>query len=133
MEKKRRGVFGRHGESGMTLIEIMIVLVILGMMAGLGIRTVYKQYAKAKIKTTQLAMQEVGNAVNSYRSDNNKPPADLKVLELDEIETIPNDGWGREFHYEVPGPNNRPYDIVSDGPDESPGTDDDIRLSDLKK
>lgn len=138
MEKREKGILARmrRGEKGMTLIEILIVITILGLVMTLVGSRVVKQFGKAKIKTTQLAMQQIAQAITEYQLDNNKiPPAGdgLNALEGEYMESLPNDGWGNPFHYEVPGQNNRPFDIVSDGPDGTQGTEDDIRLSEIKK
>ncbi|OGQ49041.1 MAG: hypothetical protein A3I09_00465 [Deltaproteobacteria bacterium RIFCSPLOWO2_02_FULL_47_10] len=124
------------GQAGMTLIEILIVITILGLVMTLVGSRVYKQFAKANIKTSQLAMQQLAQAVTEYQMDHNKIPSGgdgLAVLEGEYMESVPNDGWGQPFHYESPGPSGKAFDIVSDGPDGTPGTDDDIRLSELKK
>ncbi len=126
----------RSGQAGMTLIEILIVVTILGLVMTLVGSRVMKQFAKAKVKTTQLAMQQVAQAVTEYQMDHNKIPSGsdgLSALEGEYIDPVPNDGWGNPFHYEVPGPGGKPFDVVSDGPDGTPGSEDDIRLSGLGK
>ncbi|OGQ45952.1 MAG: hypothetical protein A3H42_06435 [Deltaproteobacteria bacterium RIFCSPLOWO2_02_FULL_46_8] len=135
MAKKRWRML-RSGEKGMTLIEILIVITILGVVMTLVGSRVIKQFGKAKIKTTQLAMHQLAQAIIEYQLDNNKIPSGgdgLAALEGEYMENLPNDGWGQPFHYEVPGQNNKPFDIVSDGPDGTTGTEDDIRFSQLKK
>lgn len=125
-----------RGQAGMTLIEILIVVTILGLVMTLVGSRVVKQFGKAKIKTTQLAMQQLSQAVTEYQMDRGKIPSasdGLNVLEGEYMESMPMDGWGNPFHYEVPGQNSRPFDIVSDGPDSTPGTEDDIRLSGIGK
>jgi general secretion pathway protein G len=137
MKTKKLGMmFGEAGQRGMTLIEILIVITILGLVMTLVGSRVVKQFGKAKIKTTQLAMQQLSQAVTEYQMDNNKIPAGsdgLAVLGGEYMESVPNDGWGNPFHYEVPGEGGRPFDITSDGPDGTPGTEDDLRLSAFKK
>ncbi|MBI2341410.1 MAG: prepilin-type N-terminal cleavage/methylation domain-containing protein, partial [Deltaproteobacteria bacterium] len=76
MKAKRWGMmFGRAGQRGMTLIEILIVITILGLVMTLVGSRVVKQFGKAKIKTTQLAMQQLSQAITEYQMDNNKIPA----------------------------------------------------------
>jgi len=120
----------------MTLIEILIVITILGLVMTLVGSRVIKQFGKAKIKTTQLAMHQLSQAITEYQLDHNKIPTvgdGLSSLEPEYMETVPNDGFGNPFHYEVPGQNGKPFDIISDGPDGTPGTEDDIRLSEVGK
>jgi len=138
MKKEKKGFLARirNKEKGMTLIEILIVITILGLVMTLVGSRVVKQFGKAKIKTTQLAMQQIAQAITEYQLDHNKIPSasdGLNALEGEYMDGVPNDGWGNPFHYEVPGQNNKPYDIVSDGPDGNTGTEDDIRLSEIKK
>lgn len=131
-----RRLWRRNGEAGMTLIEILIVITILGVVMTLVGSRVYKQFAQAKAKTTKLAMHQMAQAITEYQLDHNKIPSaseGLSALAPDYMETVPNDGWGNAFHYEVPGQNGKPFDIVSDGPDGSAGTGDDIRYSDQGK
>lgn len=120
---------------GMTLIEIMIVVTILGVILTLVGSRVYKQFARSKIKTTQLAMMQLKQALTEYQMDHYKYPDandGLNALEGDYIERVPMDGWGHPFHYEIPGPQGQPFDVTSDGPDGQPGSGDDLKLSDLK-
>ncbi|PIR18433.1 MAG: type II secretion system protein GspG [Deltaproteobacteria bacterium CG11_big_fil_rev_8_21_14_0_20_49_13] len=127
---------GMAGQRGMTLIEILIVITILGLVMTLVGSRVIKQFGKAKIKTTQLAMHQLSQAITEYQLDHNKIPTvgdGLSSLEPEYMETVPNDGFGNPFHYEVPGQNGKPFDIISDGPDGTPGTEDDIRLSEVGK
>jgi len=135
MERKRLGIF-RMDSRGMTLIEILIVVTILGLVMTLVGSRVYKQFARAKVKTTQLAMQQLSQAITEYQMDKGKIPSaseGLQVLEGDYIESVPKDGWDQDFNYEVPGPNGKQFDISSNGPDGQAGTEDDVRLSQLKK
>lgn len=120
--------------AGMTLIEILIVVTILGVIITLVGSRVYKQFAKANVKTTELAMRQLEQAVVEYQMDNRKIPAageGLDVLEGEYIENLPNDSWGNPFRYLAPGPEGKAYDIISDGPDGLPDTEDDIKLSEL--
>lgn len=127
--------YRRLGQKGMTLIEIMIVITILGLIMTLVGSRVYKQFARAKIKTTRLGIQQVVQALTEYQMDHRKLPdagEGLDSLKGDYMETIPNDGWGNALIYVTPGPEGMKFDVVSAGPDEAEGTDDDIRYSDIK-
>lgn len=120
---------------GMTLIEIMIVVTILGVILTLVGSRVYKQFARSKVKTTQLSMLQLKQAMTEYQMDHYKFPDSgegLNALLGDYIEKIPTDGWGKELHYEIPGPSGQPFDITSDGPDGQSGSGDDLRLSEMK-
>ena len=134
MEKRSFRLFARDvGQKGMTLIEILIVITILGIVMTLVGSRVVKQFGRAKIKTTTLAMQQLRQAITEYQMDHNKIPSDLAVLEGEYTETLPADGWGNAFRMQIPGPTGQPFDIISDGPDGQAGTEDDIKLSDQGK
>ncbi|MCX6112835.1 MAG: type II secretion system major pseudopilin GspG, partial [Proteobacteria bacterium] len=59
---------------GMSLIEIMIVIVIMAMIAGLIGRNVISQFEKSKVKTTQLQMDALKTALQDYYLDNGSYP-----------------------------------------------------------
>ena len=139
MAKERKGIFSRfHTDNkGMTLIEILIVVTIIGIVMTVVGAGVMKKFRQAREKTSMLGMQQVAGAITSYQLDKGKIPTageGLAALVPNYLDSDKNlqDAWGHPFHYEVPGPKRQPYDIVSDGPDESQGTSDDIRLSDSK-
>ena len=129
---------GRHNQSGFTLIEIMVVIVILAILAGLVVPKVVGQSDKARVKTTETALATVSNALDMYKIDNSHyptgeqgldalttPPADAKNYpEGGYIKGgYPTDGWEKPLQYVVPGNENRPYDLFSLGADGEIGGD----------
>ena len=107
---------------GMSLIEIMIVIVIMAMIAGLIGRNVLSQFEKSKVKTTQLQMDALKTALQDYYLDNGSYPTTeqgLKALVDKQAsspepanyspdgylkgKTLPKDSWGRDFIYESDG------------------------------
>lgn len=122
----------QHGQSGFTLIEIMVVIVILAILAGLVVPKVVGQSDKARVKTTETAVATVSNALDMYKVDNSRypstaqglealttPPADAKNYpEGGYIKGgYPTDGWENELQYVAPGSDGRPYDLFSLGAD----------------
>ena len=130
---------------GMSLIEIMIVIVIMAMIAGLIGRNVLSQFEKSKVKTTQLQMDALKTALQDYYLDNGSYPTTeqgLKAL-VDKPssspepanyspdgylkgKTLPKDSWGRDFIYEADGAS---YTLESYGKDgKAGGTDYDLDI-----
>lgn len=122
-------------QAGFTLIEIMVVIVILAILAGLVVPKVVGQSDKARIKTTETALATVSNALDMYKVDNSRypttsqglaalstPPAEAKNYpEGGYIKGTPTDGWENELQYVSPGSEGRPYDLFSLGADGKQG------------
>ncbi|WP_201598094.1 type II secretion system major pseudopilin GspG [Psychrobacter vallis] len=132
---QRRSV-GQASQSGFTLIEIMVVIVILAILAGLVVPKVVGQSDKARVKTTETALATVSNALDMYKVDNSRypnttqglealttPPADAKNYpDGGYIKGgYPTDGWENEMQYVAPGSEGRPYDLFSLGADGQQG------------
>jgi general secretion pathway protein G len=87
----------RTGESGFTLIELIIVLSIIGLLVGLGL----PQYKSATIKAREAVLKEnlfiLRRLIDQYAQDKGKYPASLQALVQDSyIRTIPVDPFTRQ-------------------------------------
>ncbi|MFK3916588.1 type II secretion system major pseudopilin GspG [Psychrobacter sp. NPDC078501] len=127
----QRSATKKSGQAGFTLIEIMVVIVILAILAGLVVPKVVGQSDKARVKTTETALATVSNALDMYKVDNSRypttaqglealttPPADAKNYpEGGYIKGgYPTDGWENEMQYIGP-PEAQPYNLFSLGAD----------------
>lgn len=125
------------GRAGMTLLEIIIVVALLGTLGVYLITNLTQQADTAKIDQTKLAIGNIRQALQLYRVHMKKYPttADGLAVLLDNpgdkrwrgpyIDN-PNkilDPWDAEFEYESDG---RMFKLRSAGPDFQIGTDDDI-------
>lgn len=123
-------------QSGFTLIEVMVVIVILGVLAVLIVPNVMGRSEKAKVDTTKISLKGVAGALDQYKADNNhypteqegglealfKQPATAKNwLPGGYVKDYPKDSWGNDIQYSQPGTDGRPYDLYSFGADGKPG------------
>lgn len=126
----------QRSQSGFTLIEIMVVIVILAILAGLVVPNIVGQSDKARIKTTEITLSSISNVLDQYRADNGRYPTTAQGL--DALTTppaeaknypdggyikgdYPTDGWENELQYVSPGSEGRPYDLFSLGADGQQG------------
>lgn len=120
-------------EQGFTLIEVLIVMVILGLLAALVGPKMFGKTGKARQKAAKSQISLFETAIDTYRLDMRKFPADLKELrEKPQADgkwegpylpkEIPLDPWGNAYVYKTPGEHGA-YDIISYGADGIPGGD----------
>ncbi|RMF16643.1 MAG: type II secretion system protein GspG [Candidatus Dadabacteria bacterium] len=121
-----------EGSRGFTLIEIMIVVVIIGLLAGLVAVNLLPQAEKAKKTAARSQMKSIENALELYKLDTGRyPSTDQGLEELVHPSNnqppylkggkLPKDPWGNPFSYLAPGANGQPYEILSYGADGQPG------------
>jgi general secretion pathway protein G len=112
--------------AGLTLVEVLAVVVILSLLAvalvvGLGGRL---GAAKQGIATTQ--MTRVIQAIETYQTVQGRLPQNIG--ELNQVGSAWHveaaqlrDPWGNALELVVPGPDNRPFEVLSYGADGQPG------------
>ncbi len=128
-------VEGRALEHGMTLIEIMVVLVILGLIATAVAYNVVGAAGRARIDRAKNDVHMISSqGIDTFRVMKGRYPTTeegIKIL-IDEKILKPNnekgtitDPWGREYIYLCPGQKHPDsYDVKSYGADGQPGGDD---------
>ena len=110
---------------GMTLIEIMIVMVIMALVAAGAGFAIVPQLNKAKIKSTQQDSKAIASAAEMYMAENKDCPSVQKLLD-EKILNKKNhtkDAWDNDFTIEC---DDDGAVVKSAGPDGQLGTDDDI-------
>jgi len=126
---------------GFTLIELMVVIVILGILAGLIIPRIMGRPEEAKRLKANMQIESLETALKLYKLDNGMYPDTEQGLQalVEQPETgtqpkswrkggyldkgkIPKDPWGNEFVYLSPGVHGE-YDIISYGADGVSGGD----------
>ena len=123
-------------EDGFTLIEVVIVVIIIGFLAGTVGPNLFSRVSQARRTTAKNQLEIFALALDNYRLDTGRYPTTQQGLEalveqptsspvpenwngpyLDKRE-IPLDPWGNEYQYEYPGTNNpESYDLWSWGAD----------------
>src|ERR1700682_3239500 len=84
---------------GMTLIEIMVVLVILGLIAGAIGYNVFNQLNVAQTKTATLDLKAVSNGIDLFHVETGQYPETLQLLVPKYIKELHKDPWGGEYQY----------------------------------
>ena len=122
---------------GFSLIEIMIVVVIIGLMAGVVTLATTGYLERAKKERARSDLATYSTALDSFYLQKGKFPdtqEGLKALVPDFVKAITNDPWGHPYQYLKPGKNG-PYEIITygaDGREGGNGADADISSSDLQ-
>jgi general secretion pathway protein G len=115
---------GRRAPRGMTLIEIMVVLVILGLIASAVVIAVFPQLQRARVDRTTLDIGNLDSALKLYNARKGKFPDTTTgfkaLIDLEIIDKPPKDAWGNDYVYTLE--NGRPV-ITSYGADGVPGGD----------
>ena len=126
-------------QSGFTLIELMVVVIILGILAGLVVPRIMERPGEAKQTKAKIQIESLETALKLYKLDTGRYPdteqgleALVQVPETGTIPTkwreggylekgkLPQDPWGNLFVYLSPGAHGD-YDIISYGGDGVPG------------
>jgi general secretion pathway protein G len=132
--RRRSGCLPRNARLGFTLLELLVVVVIIGLLAGLVAPRYFDQVGKSNVKIAKAQIDALEKALDQYRLDvGGYPSTELGLQALftkpGNIEKwqgpylkkpVPPDPWGRPYRYKSPG-DHSDYDIVSYGADGQPG------------
>lgn len=123
-----------HVSRGFTLLELLVVIVIIGLLAGLVAPKYFDQVGKSNAKVAKAQIDALEKALDQYRLDvGSYPPTELglqalftKPANVDRWQgpylkkPVPPDPWGRPYLYKSPGEHGD-YDLASLGADGQPG------------
>lgn len=140
----RRSKSAVRNSRGMTLIEIMIVLAILGSVMALLLPKIVGGQDKAKVKEAQIQMGQIINSMQMYYTDCGRYPKSLEGLtKKDDCSNWGpevyykvkggeiKDPWGNEYLYELNGAEFTLKSLGRDGAEGGSGYDEDISSDDL--
>ena len=136
--------------SGFTLVEIMVVVVIIGLLAGIVGPQIMARLEEAKRTTARTQIKSFEQSLEMYRMHNSRYPTTQQGLEAlirkptmapiparyspdGYAKDIPPDPWGNPYIYRCPG-EKHPYDIISTartGEEGGEGLDSDVTNHDL--
>lgn len=132
---------------GFTLLELIVVIIVLGLLAGLVAPQIFGRLGEAKDVAARTQMSLLGTALDNYRLDNGSYPTTdqgLRALREKPVggvpapnwrgpylrKDIPLDPWDRPYVYRSPGERNPTgYDLMTLGRDgKAGGTGEDADL-----
>jgi general secretion pathway protein G len=127
----------RRSERGVTLIEMLVVITIIGLISGLVAVNVIRQGENAKRQIARTQMSTFINALGIYKLDTGVYPPTAQGLQALRVnpgdlanwagpympKDVPMDPWGRPYEYKYPGEHGEEPDIISLGADGQPGGD----------
>jgi len=130
--KTRR--FSPRLDAGFTLLELLVVIVIIGLLASYVAPRYFSQVGKSETKVARAQIDALEKAVEQYRLDTGRYPANeqglaaLMARPANEPKwdgpylkkALPPDPWGNPYLYRQPGEHGE-YDIYSYGKDGRPG------------
>ncbi|HEY8242316.1 MAG: type II secretion system major pseudopilin GspG [Vicinamibacteria bacterium] len=134
-------------QHGMTLIEILVVLVLIGIVMGILGGNFIGRGEKAKADAAKIEIAQIGQALDLYKLETGRYPTSSEGLQALvaapagatnwngpywKKSSIPKDPWGNDYRYSSPGQKGA-YDILSmgaDGKEGGEGTNKDISSAD---
>jgi general secretion pathway protein G len=123
----------RPARRGMTFVELLAVLVILGLVASVLTVSFAGRFAKGKREIARTQIAQLIQAVETYRLEHGEwPPVEQGLSALTTPTASPsapyflkpdqvNDPWNNPYAFIAPGPDGHPYEIVTYGSDRQPG------------
>jgi len=119
---------------GFTLLELLVVMVIIGLLAGFVAPRYFSQLGSSEVKAARAQIDALEKALDQYRLDTGRYPtteqglASLMARPQNEArwsgpylrKALPLDPWGKPYQYRSPGEHGD-FDLYSHGRDGQPG------------
>ncbi|GLR13673.1 type II secretion system protein GspG [Chitinimonas prasina] len=129
----------QYRQQGFTLLELLVVLLIIGLLAGFVGPKYFGQIGRSEQQLVKAQIDAFDKALDQYRVDTGSYPttaeglAALFAKPADAAKwrgpylkkAVPVDPWGKAYVYNSPGSNDREFEIISYGKDGVAGGSDD--------
>jgi general secretion pathway protein G len=126
--------FGSRKTRGFTLLELLVVIVIIGLLAGYVAPRYFSQVGKSEVQVARAQIESIEKALDQFRLDLRRYPSAEEGLEALVArpasatgwsgpylkKAVPSDPWGRAYLYRVPGQKSE-FDLFSYGRDGKAG------------
>ena len=128
--------------AGFTLVEILVVIAIISLLAGVVLLNIAPQLGMGKQAAAKAQIQVFSSAIDTYHMGTGRYPTQAQGLEAlvrkptqEPVpenypesgylngRTIPPDPWKHPYIYLIPGRQNEPFEVLSYGADGEPGGD----------
>jgi len=130
----RRAALPARVAGGFTLLELLVVIVIIGLLAGYVAPRYFSQVGKSEVQVARAQIDALDKALDQYRLDTRRYPSTEQGLQAlverpaDEPQwngpylkkAPPSDPWGQAYVYRNPGQRG-PFELLSHGRDGKPG------------
>ncbi len=127
---KRKQSIGKN-QTGFSLLEILVVMVMMATLIGLVANSVGNSKSKGDMKTAEIMIGKLKLKIEEFNLDTGYYPRSLDALVNDNgdsnwmgpyvKEKELKDPWKEAFQYSSPGQHDEEFSIVSNGKDRSPG------------
>lgn len=138
-QKCARSADPDHPETGLTLVEMIVVLAIIALVAALIVPNVIGRPDEARVTVAKADLRTISAALKMYRLDNSDYPTTEQGLSAlarrptagpapahwaadGYLAQVPVDPWGRPYLYRYPNPDGA-FDLLSYGKDGKAGGD----------
>ena len=132
--KEARSIPRLEAASGFTLLELLVVVVIIGLLAGFVAPRYFGQVGKSEVSVAKAQLDALEKALDQYRLDIGRYPDNelgLKALVTKPTsepkwagpylrKDVPLDPWGKPYVYKIPGEKGE-FDLLTYGKDGQPG------------